>query len=82
MMRPSGPLPVEMSDKPRIFPYIPPMPTKGYRPIIRPKNLRGTVPIEAIRKAVREVRELRNDPDGYRAMVKRYANTVVRIVPG
>ena len=56
---------------------------KGYRPIIRPKNLRTTVPLKNIRKAVREVVEMRkNDPVGYAAMLKRYENTVVRIVPG
>ena len=59
------------------------MPANGYRPIIRPKNLRGTVPLKNIRKAVREVREMKkNDPVAYEAMVKRYANTIVRIVPG
>ncbi|MGA3172147.1 MAG: hypothetical protein ABSE62_14165 [Chthoniobacteraceae bacterium] len=60
------------------------MPAKvSYPPIIRPKWLRGTVPLRVIRKAVREVVEMRkNDPVAYEAMVKRHANTVVRIVPG
>ena len=59
------------------------MPANGYRPIIRPKNLRTTVPKKNFRKAVREVREMKkNDPAAYEAMVKRYANTIVRIVPG
>jgi len=55
----------------------------SYPPIIRPKWLRGTVPLKAIRKAVWEVRELKkNDPAAYEAMVKKNANTIVRIVPG
>ena len=59
------------------------MPANGYRPIIRPKHLRTSVPIEVIRKAVREVKEMReNDPAAYEAMVKRNANKIVRIVPG
>jgi hypothetical protein len=59
------------------------MPANGYRPIIRPKNLRTTVPKRNIRKAVREVSEMRkNDPAAYAAMLKKYENTVVRIVPG
>jgi bifunctional N-acetylglucosamine-1-phosphate-uridyltransferase/glucosamine-1-phosphate-acetyltransferase GlmU-like protein len=59
------------------------MPANGYRPIIRPKNLRTTVPKKNFRKAVREVREMeKNDPVGYAAMLKKYENTVVRIVPG
>ncbi len=41
------------------------------------------MPKKNFRKAVREVRELKkNDPAAYEAMVKRYANTIVRIVPG
>jgi hypothetical protein len=56
---------------------------KRYRPIIFPKNPHTSVPVEQIRKAVREVVEMeKNDPAAYAAMVKKYANTVVRIVPG
>jgi len=58
------------------------MPAKAYRPIIRPKGLRGTVPIEEIRRAVREVKEMRKkDPAAYAAMVKRNAHRKIRIVP-
>ena len=47
------------------------------------QNGAGTVPLKNFRKAVREVREMKkNDPAAYEAMVKRYANTIVRIVPG
>jgi len=41
------------------------------------------VPKKNFRKAVREVRDMeKNDPVGYAAMLKKYENTVVRIVPG
>ncbi len=41
------------------------------------------MPLKNIREAVREVVEMReNDPVGYAAMLKKYENTVVRIVPG
>ena len=53
-----------------------------YRPLIRPKGLRGTVPVKEIRKAVREVMEMeKNDPAAYEAMVKRNAHRKIRIVP-
>ena len=60
------------------------MPAKvKYPPLIRRKNLRGTVPLSVIRKAVRKVVEMRkNDPTAYEAMVKRNAHKIVRIVPG
>ena len=76
--------PFETSDKPEPFLYIPNMPAKvSYPPLIRPKWLHGTVPLKTIRKAVRQVVEMRkNDPVAYKAMVKRHANTIVRIVPG
>jgi hypothetical protein len=55
---------------------------KGYRPIIFPKNPRTTVPVEAMRKAVRHVKEMReNDPAAYEAMVKRNAHRKIIIVP-
>jgi hypothetical protein len=58
------------------------MPANAYRPIIRPKGLRGTVPVEEIRKAVREVKEMRKkDPAAYQAMVKRNAHRKIIIVP-
>jgi hypothetical protein len=58
------------------------MPANAYRPIIRPKGLRGTVPVEEIRKAVREVKEMRKkDPVAYAAMVKRNAHRKIIIVP-
>jgi len=72
----------ETSDKIEPLNYIPIMPAKAYRPIIRPKGLRGTVPVEEIRRAVREVKEMeKNDPAAYAAMVKRNANRKIRIVP-
>ena len=53
-----------------------------YPPLIRPKGLRGTVPLKAIRKAVREVLDMKkNDPAAYGAMVKRNAHRQIRIVP-
>jgi hypothetical protein len=56
---------------------------KGYRPIIRPKNLRTSVPKKQIRDAVRKVWEMeKNDPAAYEAMVKKHENTVIRLVPG
>jgi hypothetical protein len=40
------------------------------------------VPVEEIRRAVREVKEMRKkDPAGYAAMVKRNAHRKIRIVP-
>jgi len=58
------------------------MPAKGYRPIIRPKNLRTSVPKKQIRDAVRKIRDMeKNDPAAYEAMVKKHANTVIRLVP-
>jgi hypothetical protein len=58
------------------------VPAKAYRPIIHPKGLRGTVPVEEIRRAVREVREMeKNDPAAYAAMVKRNAHRKIIIVP-
>jgi hypothetical protein len=74
----------ETSDKIESCRYIATMPAKViYPPLIRPKWLRGTVPLKTIRKAVKEVVEMRTkDPVAYEAMVKRHANTVVRIVPG
>ena len=63
-----------------IFPYVP---AKGYRPIIRPKNLRTSVPKKQIRDAVRKAVEMeKNDPAGYEAWLKKHENTVVRLVPG
>jgi bifunctional N-acetylglucosamine-1-phosphate-uridyltransferase/glucosamine-1-phosphate-acetyltransferase GlmU-like protein len=54
-----------------------------YPPLIRPKNLRGTVPTKAIRKAVRELVAMRkNDPIAYEALIKKNAHRVIRIVPG
>ena len=59
------------------------MPAKGYRPIIRPKNLRTSVPKKQIRDAVRRVWEMeKNDPAAYEAWLKKHENTVVRLVPG
>jgi len=59
------------------------MPAKGYRPIIRPKNLRTSVPKKQIRDAVRKIRDMeKNDPTAYEAMVKKHENTVIRLVPG
>ena len=59
------------------------MPAKGYRPIIRPKNLRTSVPKKQIRDAVRKIRDMeKNDPAAYEAMVKKHENTVIRLVPG
>jgi hypothetical protein len=53
-----------------------------YPPLIRPKGLRGTVPLKEIRRAVREVQEMKkNDPAAYEAMVKRNAHRKIRIVP-
>ncbi len=74
----------ETNDKIASLRYIAFMPAKvKYPPLIRRKGLRGTVPLSVIRKAVREVVEMRTkDPVAYEAMVKRHANTVVRIVPG
>jgi len=59
------------------------MPAKViYPPLIRSKGLRGTVPLKAIRKAVREVVDMeKNDPAAYKAMVKRNAHRIIRIVP-
>jgi hypothetical protein len=59
------------------------MPAKvTYPPLIRPKGLRGTVPLKEIHRAVREVLELeKNDPAAYEAMIKRNANVKIRIVP-
>jgi len=58
------------------------MPVKAYRRTIRPKVLRGTVPIEELRKALREVKEMRKkDPVAYAAMVKRNAHRNIMIVP-
>ena len=55
----------------------------GYRPIIRPKNLRTSVPKKQIRDAVRKVWEMeKNDPAAYEAWLKKHENTVVRLVPG
>jgi hypothetical protein len=73
----------ETSDKTASLRYIPFMPAKVvYPPLIRPKGLRGTVPLKAIRKAVREVVEMeKNDPAAYKAMVKRNAHRKIRIVP-
>ncbi len=54
-----------------------------YPPLIRPKNLRGTVPLSTLRKAVREVVAMRkNDPVAYEALIKKNAGRVIRIVPG
>ncbi len=73
---------LETSDKFEPLNYIPCMPAKAYRPIIRPKGLHGTVPIEEIRRAVREVKEMRkNDPAAHAAMVKRNAHRKIIIVP-
>jgi len=74
----------ETSDKTGRRRYIPSMPAKvKYPPLIRRKNLRGTVPLSVIRKAVRKVVAMRNnDPIAYEAMVKRNAHKIVRIVPG
>ncbi len=59
------------------------MPAKGYRAIIRPKNLRTSVPKKQIRDAVRKVMDMKkNDPAAYEAMVKKHENTVIRLVPG
>lgn len=56
---------------------------KGYPPIIRPKNLRTSVPKKQIRDAVRKIRDMeRNDPAAYEAWLKKHENTVVRLVPG
>ena len=56
---------------------------KGYRPIIRPKNLRTSVPKKQIRDAVRKAWEMeKNDPAAYEAWLKKHENTVVRLVPG
>ena len=59
------------------------MPAKViYPPLIRPKGLRGTVPVKDIRKAVREVLELeKNDPAAYEALIKKHAHRKIRIVP-
>ena len=54
-----------------------------YPPLIRRRNARGTVPLSVIRKAVREVIEMeKNDPAAYKAMIKRNADKIIRIVPG
>ena len=76
--------PFETSDKTAYLRYIALMPAKvKYPPLIRRKNLRGTVPLSVIRKAVRKVVAMRNnDPIAYEAMVKRNAHKIVRIVPG
>ncbi|MGA3171386.1 MAG: hypothetical protein ABSE62_10260 [Chthoniobacteraceae bacterium] len=73
-----------MSDKAKAFHYIASMAANAkYPPLIRRKNLRGTVPLSVIRKAVRKVVELeKSDPAAYEAMVKRNARKIVRIVPG
>jgi hypothetical protein len=83
----SGEAAAETSDKPGPFPYTPSMPAKvsakGYRPIIRPKNLRTSVPKKQIRDAVKKVWEMeKNDPAAYEAWLKKHENTVVRLVPG
>ena len=53
-----------------------------YPPLIRPKGLRGTVPVKDIRRAVREVLELKkNDPAAYEALIKKHAHRKIRIVP-
>ena len=58
------------------------MPAKAYRRSIRPMGLRGAVPIEEMRKALREVKELRKkDPAAHAAMVKRNAHRNIMIVP-
>jgi hypothetical protein len=59
------------------------MPAKViYPPLIRPKGLRGTVPLKAIRKAVREVVELeKNDPVAFEALIKKHAHREIIIVP-
>jgi hypothetical protein len=63
--------------------YNSPMPAKGYRPMIRPKNLRTSVPKKQIRDAVRKAVEMeKNDPVGYEAWLKKHEDTVVRLVPG
>ncbi len=77
----------EMRDNPGPLRYIAPMPAKvsanGYRPIIRPKNLRTSVPKKQIRDAVRRVMDMKkNDPVAYAARLKKHENTVIRLVPG
>ena len=58
------------------------MPANGYRPIIRPKNLRTSVPKKQISDAVRKVMDMKkNDPAAYKAWLKKHENTVVRLVP-
>ncbi|MGA3172149.1 MAG: hypothetical protein ABSE62_14175 [Chthoniobacteraceae bacterium] len=58
------------------------MPANAYRRIIRPKGPRETVPIEEMRKALREVKEMRKkDPVAHAAMVKRNAHRNIMIVP-
>ena len=70
------------SDKTGPLRYIPSMPAKAYRRIIRPKGLHEAVPIEEMRKALREVKELRKkDPAAHAAMVKRNAHRKIMIVP-
>ena len=58
------------------------MPAKAYRRSIRPNGVRETVPIDEMRKALREVKELRKkDPAAHAAMVKRNAHRKIIIVP-
>jgi len=58
------------------------MPAKAYRRSIRPNGVRETVPIDEMRKALREVKELRKkDPAAHAAMVKRNAHRRIMIVP-
>lgn len=59
------------------------MPSKViYPPLIRPKGLRGTVPLKAIRKAVREVVDLeKNDPAAFEALIKKHSHREIIIVP-
>jgi len=58
------------------------MRAKASRRSIRPKGLREAVPIEEMRKALREVKELRKkDPAAHAAMVKRNAHRRIMIVP-
>ena len=73
----------ETSDKIQSLRYIGSMPAKvSYPPLIRPKGLRGTVPVKDIRKAVREVLEMeKNDPAAYEALIKKHAHRKIRIVP-
>jgi hypothetical protein len=59
------------------------MPAKViYPPLIRPKGMRGTVPLKVVRRAVREVVELeKNDPAAFDALIKKHAHRKIGIVP-